>query len=1139
MLLVGGGEEKKDCGSFPLDTFTSTPNPLAAAMEAPSSGTFSHGKVLTTPSALTVIPMPGVKAEKMPDASSALTALSAPGKMGLPPESQRQRQQQQRRHHPTPPPASLATTAPTGVPNPIMASSHALSAPSPCLSPVGGVAQMLDDPTTPATAAGNNIPLAPSPLSSPILTNDPPSRPGSSLSVGTSASTMDAMASAMDDRAGVIGEASSHGCVAREDSGIGGYDLGPPPTRRKRANSIHWAGTATATTTTAASPLSPCGSLRGEESLQPVNFGDYVHVVQQQPQEQQSQAPMHFSPGSGGGGGGLVSQRKYSSASMTSLRTAESSNSLYSESRSEYSEGSGSTSIQHAGGGTRSPLDPIGAQAGIPSVQHAGGILRRSATAPSPVDHTVTATNKTTDKRQKRLERNRESARASRRRRKHYLEELEARVTKLSEEMDHGRVEHAGAAVRTVRGMRAGRLREAEDIMSGSSLESSSSGGTRVETSGGRAQAPSCAGPMRPQQPVVRSGIQHNVKAMPIPFHPLVHHRANKPAQPLSASIERATKALTTNLSRTSDELRIAGTFMKQQLMGLVQPADAKFMLWLSLQKDGFYRGGRSASERLSAARIGERLLHGGTYRAAPNNGMWPLTCHEICLSYDQEDRIRQTQRSVLANSESWIHRHTALATQNVVENIHDNIWTAQTYAKKREQSLMSILTPEQKVKFLSWASKKKHIIRKLADARIKGAETSSATASETSAALAPSAGVNTKTMMLAQCGDREYKTSPNRHVAANLYIIDHLLSKVKQRAQQANNTPAPSFTTMHPNMLKKLSRRPAFESLAGRQGNDSDGKLSREMSFPSTGSLKRSVSDALGSSDGNMDQNLMTNSYRDNGVTPESAQLAGQAAVMAVLKDVLPIIPKSAWRNPSYPPAMAPTMAAGAAAGAAHHRLATLAPQPPQAFRTMPPISHKQRAQPRGNTIPINQTLQNQPMAAAAAGNANRGASAHPPHDDLVTDIPMPTPVSVLLRTSDDFISAPLYEQQEPLEVVSSTPVVGSVFSAPDFTIPEHVASFATTVDHVSSSSTTGLLAYSHQSAPDFTTYQSLQSEPMTVIPESLSFGASNPPTSARGAAGTGDFVGDFGLEDIPMMEVDDWAIGEGFDMDMEEGAE
>ena len=66
-------------------------------------------------------------------------------------------------------------------------------------------------------------------------------------------------------------------------------------------------------------------------------------------------------------------------------------------------------------------------------------------------------------RRQKRLERNRESARLSRRRRKQYLEVLEERVTFLSEEMDRGRREHVLNAVRNYNTLRAEILKDTEN----------------------------------------------------------------------------------------------------------------------------------------------------------------------------------------------------------------------------------------------------------------------------------------------------------------------------------------------------------------------------------------------------------------------------------------------------------------------------------------------------------------------------------------------------------------------------------------------------------------------------------------------------------------------------------------------------
>ena len=140
----------------------------------------------------------------------------------------------------------------------------------------------------------------------------------------------------------------------------------------------------------------------------------------------------------------------------------------------------------------------------------------------------------TVKRRQKRLERNRESARLSRRRRKQYLEELEENVNQLSREVDRGRRAHVSRAVWTIHQKRVGILTE-------------------------------------------------------------------------SPSLDKL-EVLEKGLSRTSYALRVVNTFHWQQLQSFVLPPSTKFTLWLSLQNDAYFRGGRAASERLSAARIGERV---------------------------------------------------------------------------------------------------------------------------------------------------------------------------------------------------------------------------------------------------------------------------------------------------------------------------------------------------------------------------------------------------------------------------------------------------------------------------------------------------------------------------------------------------
>lgn len=153
---------------------------------------------------------------------------------------------------------------------------------------------------------------------------------------------------------------------------------------------------------------------------------------------------------------------------------------------------------------------------------------------------TRTGGNPTTQRRQKRLERNRESARLSRRRRKQYLEVLEERVTQYSHEMDQGRRAHVSQAVPTIEEKRRELLESKfDDVM-------------------------------------------------------------NK------------LRLLQAGLSRTSQEMMVASTFRFQQLKSFALPPSTKFIMWLTLQSDTYFRGGRAASERLSAARIGERVSRTG-----------------------------------------------------------------------------------------------------------------------------------------------------------------------------------------------------------------------------------------------------------------------------------------------------------------------------------------------------------------------------------------------------------------------------------------------------------------------------------------------------------------------------------------------
>ena len=182
----------------------------------------------------------------------------------------------------------------------------------------------------------------------------------------------------------------------------------------------------------------------------------------------------------------------------------------------------------------------------------AGGTATAAATKNQPGS---TATAPPGNRRQSRLQRNRESARLSRKRRKQYLELLEERVDQLSETLDGARRQHVANAVTTFNQKRI------EYIL------------------------------LLQQQQQQQQQEQHC-------------HASNVTLEAARAAVW----TLENHLSRTNEELMIATTFSYQQLKSFSIPPSMQFTLWLTLQTDTYFRGGRTASERLSAARIGERV---------------------------------------------------------------------------------------------------------------------------------------------------------------------------------------------------------------------------------------------------------------------------------------------------------------------------------------------------------------------------------------------------------------------------------------------------------------------------------------------------------------------------------------------------
>lgn len=518
---------------------------------------------------------------------------------------------------------------------------------------------------------------------------------------------------------------------------------------------------------------------------------------------------------------------------------------------------------------------------------------------------------------------------------------------------------------------------------------------------------------------------------------------------------DKALLALDTSLSRTSQELAVLMTFQLQQLKSFALPPHSKFVLWLTLQGDVYFRGGRAASERLSAARIGERMLISGNDRVTPINSMWPLFCNEVGLSYDQEERVRNFQRTLLQDSPTWLERHSARASTLVMQSFHDSLHAVGAVLHQRECTSTSRLSSTQRLKFLAWTEKNAQRLRDKFHYR--------------------------REALRAEKESEEFKTSPSHHIAANLYILNHRLQRVLAQFP-------PQVELVNAAHRKRLSRRPSFESL-GQQKDDLGSPMTRDSSFASSGSLKRSVSSLSMVSENGEEKPPQQ-------VSPEDGEAVAQSLIEKELGFVKNLIPPIV--QPVLPPAPAPMPVSLPPAPQPYHAN-HYAPAPPshpaqvvQSSTSYTPIYHH-NYQPQIQAHPTPTQHQQTHPVASYQGAPQHDApppiapppAAHQSYQQYYAPQPSaPPPVAHQQQIYSQPMSAPMqYSAQHPAVYnphMQGAPVV------PSADVPQHVRKSSFLPSH------------------------------LNVVPEEM-------------------FTSGDGAEEFLMSLIDDgdWAIGEGVDMD------
>lgn len=346
-------------------------------------------------------------------------------------------------------------------------------------------------------------------------------------------------------------------------------------------------------------------------------------------------------------------------------------------------------------------------------------------------------------------------------------------------------------------------------------------------------------------------------------------------------------------------------------------------------------------------------MLQNGNDKAAPAHSMWPLFCNEVGLSYDQEERVRNFQKILLAAKESWLERHTAYAARATIKSTHEAVQAVAVRLGYRERKAEGALSPEQRSKLGSFVSKHR-------------------------AAIKNSLGRGPMNF-----DGYNYETNKEQHVSANLYIVNHRLSSVTHTIPPA----APLLTGL---ALKKLSRRPSFESLgvvAGDKKENDDYELSRDRSFASSGSLKRSASEI------SMDTEDRPQVQQ---ISPEEAEANALPHVESVLGHLKPIIPVPCPAPPAIMHQMARTnpRAVTSAPHLSHpgHTMVETAPPPPITSAAPPATAHQQTDPTVDAQIPGPEPLApEEPLS-----KHQRKSSFFPPHLNVVPEEMWPAADSV-----------------------------------------------------------------------------------------------------------------------------------------------
>lgn len=285
----------------------------------------------------------------------------------------------------------------------------------------------------------------------------------------------------------------------------------------------------------------------------------------------------------------------------------------------------------------------------------------------------------TEEKRAKRLERNRESARKSRRRKKERLATLEAQVKQLQNEIEDERKKRIHAMIPSLT---------------------------------------ECRGQAIAQLLQVKGDEAVSVDLVPI----------------------------IRNTGANSQISVVVTDFQYNMLKQMLLPGYYKVLIWLTLHEEAFFTSGKeeyikreaeklvarpSAAGRVSSKQVGDEMTNIPKGKADTGPGLqgegsgedlyngdqpsqtsyandaprfWPLFCHWVSFSVDQEDRFLAAQRRVQDIPALTESRAQIMAAQRTTERLKGAVESlCSVVSQREEQTFLSILEPKQVAAYQDW----------------------------------------------------------------------------------------------------------------------------------------------------------------------------------------------------------------------------------------------------------------------------------------------------------------------------------------------------------------------------------------------------------------------------------------------------